>query len=821
MRKQQKQEILDFLKNLDLAHEEIRKAVHADQWERVCRMFSECQQFVIELGTNIEKLEGEGQVTVSYLEEYCEMLYQILKEWAGQPFQENRLQKLLKKQLLKIENSVKNDIAIQKEIVFFPYKASMWDSLESVYLALQEESDCDVYCVPIPYYERNQDQSLGLMHYEGGQYPKNIRVTDWQAYRFEERKPDEIYIHNAYDNCNSVTSVHPRFYSGNLKQYTEKLVYIPYFILDEVDPDNAAAVKSISHFCFLPGIVYADKVILQSENMKRIYVNEYRKAALANGLTGEFIDRKYLEQKFLGLGSPKIDKVLHTKKESLEIPQAWLQVIQKSDGDWKKIVLYNTGLTALLEYNEKWLQKIREVFKIFKEKQGEITLLWRPHPLIENTMKSMRPGILEQYLELKKQYIAESWGIFDDTADLDRAIVLSDAYYGDGSSVAQLYKKTGKPLMFQDVRVKDSVKESSLEIPIWPSVFCIAGKDIWFVHGKINCLMHYETEKRRLYLAGSIPCEKTVEETLYSGICLYGQKLFLVPCCGEKIAVYDIGNQTFCQKQLKRELGLNGRLMFCAAFQSESDLICIPYQYPAIVKINMVDLEADDVFECIDYIKKQTLDEASYINCAVQMDDGKIMCVVPGTNKLFFYSIPDNKMFFCEIKDQYRHDFKSAAAIGNEIFLYDAMSRRVYRYQIKSGVLSDTNLERENCRLSNFNREMFLVDDVEKSSYTIVNRNLENEYEATEFSNRSECGLGPDYYDGKIFYDKTEEVTYYFDTCIQKMFLFDHGKATRHFCLESGTDTYGELRKMILAKREEIEKENELYRLEDFLWGLV
>ena len=36
---------------------------------------------------------------------------------------------------------------------------------------------------------------------------------------------------------------------------------------------------------------------------------------------------------------------------------------------------------------------------------------------------------------------------------MDRAVVLSDAYYGDGSSVVQLYKQTGKPIMIQNVEV--------------------------------------------------------------------------------------------------------------------------------------------------------------------------------------------------------------------------------------------------------------------------------------------------------------------------------------------------------------------------------
>ena len=33
------------------------------------------------------------------------------------------------------------------------------------------------------------------------------------------------------------------------------------------------------------------------------------------GLPGEHVDRKFQEKKFLGLGSPKIDKVLSARKE--------------------------------------------------------------------------------------------------------------------------------------------------------------------------------------------------------------------------------------------------------------------------------------------------------------------------------------------------------------------------------------------------------------------------------------------------------------------------------------------------------------------------
>ena len=94
------------------------------------------------------------------------------------------------------------------------------------------------------------------------------------------------------------------------------------------------------------------------------------------------------EQKILGLGSPKIDKVLHTKKD-LEIPEDGLKIIRKPDGSYKKIVFYNTGVGALLHNDEKMLAKMQDVFKTFKECKDDVALLWSTHPLILITISSM------------------------------------------------------------------------------------------------------------------------------------------------------------------------------------------------------------------------------------------------------------------------------------------------------------------------------------------------------------------------------------------------------------------------------------------------
>lgn len=452
MRKSQKKQIEDILELLDQAHTAIKKAIETRNTEIALTLLEQSQDLAIQVGSIIEKSLGEDFVTVGILESYCEQIYQtyeIVRQ--QQTLNTGKVYKSLRKELIRIENSVKNDILIRTSVVFLPYKASMWDSLESVWKAADADPDCDAYVIPIPYFDKNPDGSFREMHYEGNLYPKDVPVVSWEEFDLAAEHPDVIYIHNPYDECNHVTSVHPDFYARELRNYTDKLVYIPYFILNDISPDDQSAIDGMKHFCFVPGTIYAHQVIVQSEDMRQIYINEYIKAAKEMGLPGEHVDRKFLEKKFLGTGSPKIDKILNTRRENLEIPEEWLKIIEKPDGSLKKIVFYNTGVSALLQYSEKMLEKMESVFGIFKENRDEIALLWRPHPLIQATIESMRPQLWEAYRELRDRYIAEGWGIYDDTADMDRAVALSDAYYGDGSSVVQLCQEKGMPVMVQDM----------------------------------------------------------------------------------------------------------------------------------------------------------------------------------------------------------------------------------------------------------------------------------------------------------------------------------------------------------------------------------
>ncbi len=431
MRKYQKKQIMDVIASMHLLHQQIKEKWEEKEYGVVQTALSDCQQAAIQVGEAIEQIEGTapdsiGIEAVSCLERYCERLYQLnerIEETSAQ-----KAYKLLEESLNKAENAV-NHVPVKKIAVFLPYKASMWDSLESVWKASDKDEEWESFVMPIPYFDKNKDGSLGEMQYEGADFPSYVPIVDWQQYSLEREHPDIIFIHNPYDQYNFVTTIHPFFYSSKIREYTDKLVYIPYFV-----HQNDGVPE---HYCVLPGTIYADVVVLQSEKVRQQYI-KYYEAALPELV--EKLGKNVIEQKFQALGSPKFDA---SSAEETMIPEEWQEFL----GENKKVIFFNTHLRGLMQgQSEKFLKKLEWVFDFFKDREDAV-LLWRPHPLMVETAQSMNPEAVEPYLQLVEKYKQQRIGIYDDSKDLHRAVDLADAYYGSASSVVELFRQQGKPVM--------------------------------------------------------------------------------------------------------------------------------------------------------------------------------------------------------------------------------------------------------------------------------------------------------------------------------------------------------------------------------------
>jgi guanylate kinase len=94
---------------------------------------------------------------------------------------------------------------------------------------------------------------------------------------------------------------------------------------------------------------------------------------------------------------------------------------------------------------------LRSVFDFFENCNSAI-IIWRPHPLLGQTISTMHPELLDEWTNLVTYFKTKNFGIFDDTADMYQATSVSNGYYGDLiSSVQTIYQSSGKPVLIQDI----------------------------------------------------------------------------------------------------------------------------------------------------------------------------------------------------------------------------------------------------------------------------------------------------------------------------------------------------------------------------------
>lgn len=562
MRKKDKKQILELICTLEEANKRLLPVISKITDEELTTMLSDEQEAVISIGNRIEELEGEGTKAVGILEQYCDILWQISQE--TESAQKRRGIEQLLEYLCKEKDAI-NDMHETLDVVFLPYKASMWDCMETVWKAADEDPDCNAYVIPIPYFDLKPDGTTGEMHYEDDLMPEYIPTISYRDYDIEKEHPAIIYIHNPYDEYNQVTSVHPDYYSYVLKEHTDMLVYIPYHMTDGRLPESHR---------FLPAYVYADKVILQNEKMI------------------EDIDEDIPKEKFLPLGSPKEEHLIwmETHKEQIDFPEEW-----KKRVCGRKVIFYNISISGLLTGRDKILDKMEEVFSLFSGRD-DILLLLRPHPLLEATLASMCPDLLGRYQKLLRNFKKHDIGILDQTPDPDKAVVFADAYMGEvSSSIVEMFRVLNKPRFFlskekfYQITPDEMKSERTLDV-------CRVGDDIWFVTVYLQLLCKLNLKDEKIEVVAEVPEMPHDSYLKYVNVVNYEDKIILVPYHADALCIYDITTQCFVKHYFRDEY-VND--CFGRAILYKHYLFLTPKNYPAIVRYDVTTGKFEYYDQCI------------------------------------------------------------------------------------------------------------------------------------------------------------------------------------------------------------------------------
>lgn len=475
--------------------------------EQKVQVLADCQDAAIAIGEMLERESSDYAHIVLILEEYCEEVYNI-SEYLDKINYHERL--LVLGDLIEKVKIMLGEISSTYQIIFMPYKASMWDSLESVWRACKDDDRCECYVLPIPYYEFNTNINKWVYCYDGPQFPAEVPIIKYQEYSLEENLPDVAYIHYPYDDTNLVTKLDPRFYSRELKKYVDNLVYIPYYVT--------------------PGFFAQDHLALSVyQHMDYMVVQSFFAKSFCKGMN-------YFD-KILPFGSPKLDKIIKLCMEKPAIPDQWKTLLEG-----KKKLMLNTSIAYFLQDGSVYLEKIKNLCKEVI-KQDKLAIIWRPHPLLEATIKSMRPHLLSEYNDLKSYFVKNKIGVLDETPDISNTIAISDAYIGEeGSSVINLFGAVGKPIFILNNYITEYVEKEKYRVHFTDML--IKDDKLWFVTNQYNALFQMEIDNMQVHYVGHV--ENQVKWSYaYPYFTESGNKIYLSPLLARRPAVYNINSERF------------------------------------------------------------------------------------------------------------------------------------------------------------------------------------------------------------------------------------------------------------------------------------
>ena len=396
------------------------------------------------MGNLIEQVRGGNDSIICELEQYCEAVFELYNEAA----QHNDAISDEKIRALKhLSSSIKEDarrILERKEAVFLPFSGRYWDALHSVWEAVSSEADWDVYVIPLPYYYKEYDGSFLDMVYNVSEYPRDIPLADYKKFDLTLHHPDVIFIQNPYDEWNSATSIPKEYYSSEIRNYTEQLVYIPYFEVEEFDKESEREYWNMNYYCTVPGVVNADIVFVQSEQMKAVYVDKLAEFA------GEET-REIWEKKIVGIGSPLMDRERDVMGRTAGIPQEWEQRIRKPDGERKRLLLFYISMSALIQHGEKMIDKMERVLETALRNKEEVAFVWKEDMMIKLNEKLVGKALYAKYYGIRKKILDGQGMILAEHMRDESLAALCDGYYGVPSALGNKFQVFHKPVMICNV----------------------------------------------------------------------------------------------------------------------------------------------------------------------------------------------------------------------------------------------------------------------------------------------------------------------------------------------------------------------------------
>ncbi|WP_022765821.1 LicD family protein [Butyrivibrio sp. XPD2006] len=325
-----------------------------------------------------------------------------------------------------------------KKVVFLPCKAKHWKTMEPLWRKAMQDENEEVHVLPIFYYDANYKGEIGDKHDERDLFPGYVKTEDCTKYDFEHEHPDRIVIQVPYDGWSTTMTAHEYFYSGNLLNYTDELVYMPCFDVDDPETGGDKASTALGTLIEQPAVISADKVILKSEKIRNIYIDKLI------AFSGEQT-RRYWEDKLVLME---------------ELKEDFSPVCSQEDEEWhrrvtgekeNKVIIYYISISFLLSGCDKALEKIKESLDVLTERADKVTAIMLPQEKADTELKRIDNELYKRFQDVVSNMRSTCENvIYDADGEAIKHMDKWDAFYGDAGWIAEKCAEKGIPVMLHN-----------------------------------------------------------------------------------------------------------------------------------------------------------------------------------------------------------------------------------------------------------------------------------------------------------------------------------------------------------------------------------
>ena len=312
----------------------------------------------------------------------------------------------------------------RETVVFLPFNSKYWNSMKPFYEEEMAKENVDVFVVPLPYYYKEYNGALREeMQYDLETYPEELPIYLFEQLDLGAMFPDRVYIQNPYDEFNMCMSIPAEYFASNIRNLTKKLIYVPWFEVSDFDKENYPSYYNMQFYCTVPGVVLADEVIVNSQVVRARYIDKL--CDFAGEDTRSIWEEKIKVRKYQ---------------------------IKKATSDDKKLLFY-TSPSTILEYGEKYIEKLNRCIETFRENKDSISVIWRFEKNDRDIVKKYDKDLYHKLEAIIQNSLGDDIIVVDEESDSNTLNEKCIAYYGDPSYIAKDFYLKKKPVMISNVDI--------------------------------------------------------------------------------------------------------------------------------------------------------------------------------------------------------------------------------------------------------------------------------------------------------------------------------------------------------------------------------